>query len=135
MQLNEIRYDSAVPVEGYGPGFFRVGGEVIEGAMIATADRAAGWGGLEDLAPLEALAGQADVLFLGMGGDIAHAPAALRARLEELGLGVEVMSSPAAWATRNRAPGWKSPFCRDRMRYLVKRRPTRWAMRSSHPAS
>ena len=29
MQLNEIRYDSAVPVEAYGPGFFRVGGEVI----------------------------------------------------------------------------------------------------------
>mgnify|MGYP000278922787 CR=1 FL=1 len=78
MQLNEIRYDSAVPVEGYGPGFFRVGGEVIEGAMIATAERAAGWGGLDDLAPLEALAGQADVLFLGMGADIAHAPASLR---------------------------------------------------------
>lgn len=101
MELHEIRYDSAVPVEGYGPGFFRIDGQVIEGAMIATAERARGWDGLGDLSPLEALAGQVDVLFLGMGADIAHAPAALRARLEELGLGVEVMSSPAACRTYN----------------------------------
>ncbi|SDJ20938.1 Mth938-like domain-containing protein [Lutimaribacter saemankumensis] len=101
MEMHEIRYDSAVPVEGYGPGFFRIDGRVIKGAMIATSERAQGWAGLDDPSPLEALAGQVDVVFLGMGGDIAHAPAALRARLEDLGLGVEVMSSPAACRTYN----------------------------------
>ena len=38
---------------------------------------------------------------LGMGRDIAPAPPALRARLEGLGLGVEVMSSPAVCRTYN----------------------------------
>jgi uncharacterized protein len=101
MEMNEIRYDSAVPVDGYGPGFFRVGGETIAGAMIATAERATGWAGLDDAAPLEALAGEVDVLFLGMGAEIAHAPRALRDRLEALGLGVEVMASPAACRSYN----------------------------------
>ena len=101
MEMNEIRYDSAVPVEGYGPGFFRVGGDTIEGAMIATAERAVTWAGLDDVVALEGLAGDVDVLFLGMGAEIAHAPRGLRDRLEELGLGVEVMSSPAACRTYN----------------------------------
>ena len=48
-----------------------------------------------------ALAGKIDVLFLGMGADIAHAPKAFRAELEAAGIGVEVMSSPAACRTYN----------------------------------
>ena len=28
MRLNEISYTDAKPIEGYGPGFFRIGGEV-----------------------------------------------------------------------------------------------------------
>ena len=101
MEMNEIRYDSAVPVDGYGPGFFRVDGQVIEGGMIATASEAKGWAGFDAPDALEALADEVDVLFLGMGADIAHAPADLRARLEGLGLGVEVMSTPAACRTYN----------------------------------
>lgn len=34
MRLTEITYDSAQPVEGYGPGYFRIGGEVLEGACL-----------------------------------------------------------------------------------------------------
>ena len=30
MQLNEIRYDDATPIDGYGPGFFRIGGQVVK---------------------------------------------------------------------------------------------------------
>jgi uncharacterized protein len=47
------------------------------------------------------LAGQVDVIFLGMGAEIAHAPAGLRTRMEELGIGLEVMASPAACRTYN----------------------------------
>ena len=33
MQLSEIQYDHATPIDGYGPGFYRIGGQVIEGAV------------------------------------------------------------------------------------------------------
>ena len=101
MRLTEITYSEAQPVEGYGPGFFRIGGKVLQGPVIITPWDAGSWGGLADLDPLLALADRIDVLFLGMGVDIAHAPADLRTRVEALGLGLEVMSSPAACRTYN----------------------------------
>ena len=33
MRLTEITYDNARPVDGYGPGFFRIGGMVYEGPV------------------------------------------------------------------------------------------------------
>lgn len=101
MRLTEISYDTARPVEGYGPGFFRIGGQVLQGACLITPWDAGPWGGLEDVAAPLALAGKIDVLFLGMGKEIAHAPAEFRAALEEAGIGVEVMASPAACRTYN----------------------------------
>ena len=101
MRVTEVNFDGAVPIDGYGPGFFRVGNQVVEGPVLVTVERAMSWGGLDDIAALEALAGQVDVIFLGMGTDIAHAPHGLRDRLEALGMGVEVMNSPAACRTYN----------------------------------
>jgi uncharacterized protein len=101
MQLNEVNFDGAVPVDSYGPGFFRIGGEVINGPMIAVEAQARAWGGLADEAALIALADQADVIFIGMGAEIAHLPKPLREALEETGVGVEVMSSPSACRTYN----------------------------------
>ena len=101
MQLTEITYPDAAPVDGYGPGFFRVAGQVIEGAMLITARSARGWGGLEDSAALIALAGSIDVLILGTGAEIALAPPHLREALEEAGVGIEPMASPAACRTYN----------------------------------
>ncbi|MEL7515043.1 MAG: Mth938-like domain-containing protein [Pseudomonadota bacterium] len=101
MRLNEVTYTDAEPIEGYGPGFFRIGGQVIHGPVLTGPKGPAEWGGYEDVEPLLALAGEIDVLFVGTGADIAHPPAAFRARLEEAGLGVEAMSSPAAARTYN----------------------------------
>jgi uncharacterized protein len=101
MRLTEISYGQAQPVDGYGPGFFRVGGHVLRGACLITPWDAGPWGGLEDLSAPLSLAGKIDVLLLGMGRDIAHPPKGLRATLEEAGIGVEVMSSPAAARTYN----------------------------------
>lgn len=101
MQLNEVDYDGGMPIDGYGPGFFRIGGQVHHGGLIVHAGGLAPWGGPDEAAPLLALAGKVDVLFVGMGAEIAHLPADLRARLEEAGLGVEVMSSPAACRSYN----------------------------------
>ncbi|ULB08767.1 Mth938-like domain-containing protein [Cereibacter azotoformans] len=101
MRLTEIAYDSARPVEGYGPGYFRIGGQVLEGACLISPWGAGPWGGLEDTAGPLALADRIDVLFVGMGADVAHVPRAFRAALEEAGVGVETMSSPAACRTYN----------------------------------
>jgi uncharacterized protein len=101
IRLTEISYGQAQPLEGYGPGFFRIGGHVLRGACLITPWDAGLWGGLEDTATPLSLAGKIDVLFLGMGADIAHAPKAFRMALEQAGIGVEVMSSPAACRTYN----------------------------------
>jgi uncharacterized protein len=101
MRLTEITYDEAMPIEGYGPGFFRIGGTVVRGAVLISPWKAEGWGGLEDSATVLALAGRIDVLFVGMGAEIAHVPQAFRAEIEAAGIGVEVMNSPAACRTYN----------------------------------
>jgi uncharacterized protein len=101
MRLTEISYGTAKPVEGYGPGFFRVGGHVLRGACLITPWDAGLWGGLEDTETPKSLSGQIDVLFVGMGAEIAHVPPAFREALEAVGIGVEVMSSPAACRTYN----------------------------------
>ncbi|WP_323784727.1 Mth938-like domain-containing protein [Thalassovita sp.] len=101
MQLTEVTFRDAVPVDGYGPGFFRVGGQVLYGAVIVTTERAAVWAGLEDAEALLRLADEIDVLFVGMGSEIAYLPSDLRQQLEAAGLGVEVMNSPSACRTYN----------------------------------
>ena len=58
MRMTEISFAGATPIDGYGPGFFRVAGQVLEGAMCVT-------------------------------------------RLEDAGIGVETMNSPAACRTYN----------------------------------
>ena len=101
MRMNEVEFTDAVPVDGYGPGFFRIGGTAHEAPLVLRPSGIAPWGGLEDAATLEASAGEIDVLLIGMGPDIAHIPSDLRTRLEAAGIGVEVMSSPQACRTYN----------------------------------
>lgn len=101
MRLNEITYDDATPVEGYGPGFFRVSGQVHEGPMLLWARGKAAWGGFSDAGSLLTLAGHVDVLFIGVGAEMAYLPQDLRAALDEAELGIEVMTSPSACRTYN----------------------------------
>lgn len=101
MRLNEIAFTDARPVEGYGTGFFRVGGEVYHGPVIVGPSGVAGWQGYADVDALLVLQGTVDVLFVGTGAEIAHLPDDLRTTLEDAGLGVEVMASPAACRTYN----------------------------------
>lgn len=101
MKMKPTDFGGAAAVDGYGPGFFRVGGRVHQGAVLVTASGAAPWGGLDDRVALTALGGQVDVLFLGMGAQIAYAPADLLAALRDSGVAVEVMASPTAARTYN----------------------------------
>ena len=96
MAMQPTDFGTAIPVEGYGPGFFRVGEVVHHGPVLVTRREVRPWAGLDDRAPLLALAGQVDVLFIGMGRDIGRPPADLVALLESQGVMVEAMASPTA---------------------------------------
>lgn len=101
MRLNEITFTDAKPVEGYGPGFFRIGGAVFQGPVITGPSGSTAWAGYDDADALLDYAGHVDVLFVGTGAEIAHMPEPLRTRLEDAGLGVDVMASPTACRTYN----------------------------------
>ncbi|MEO1910999.1 MAG: Mth938-like domain-containing protein [Paracoccus sp. (in: a-proteobacteria)] len=101
MILNPTDFEGANAMDSYGPGFFRVAGKVHQGAIVVESDRVASWGGLSDLAALTELAGRIDVLFLGMGDQIAYAPRDIVAAMEAAGIRVEAMNSPTAARTYN----------------------------------
>lgn len=101
MRLTEIDFGAAQPVEGYGPGYFRIGGQAHPAPLLVVPGEVRGWDGYDDPGPLLQLAGQVDVLFIGTGAEIAHIPRDLRDRLDAAALGVEVMASPAACRTYN----------------------------------
>lgn len=101
MRLNEVVYSGAVPVEGYGPGFFRLGGKVHQGPILVMPGGVSSWGGIGDAAAILGAAASIDFLFIGMGAEIAPLDHAFRALLEEAGIGVEIMASPPACRTYN----------------------------------
>jgi len=101
MRLNEVVYTDAKPVDGYGPGFFRIGGEVYEGALVVLPTGIGPWGGYTDAQVLLNVVSDLDVVFVGTGTEISHIPTDFRKILEDAGLGVEVMSSPTACRTYN----------------------------------
>ena len=101
MRLNEVDFTGALPIEGYGPGFFRVGGEVKEAPLAVLPSGVTGWGGYEDISTLIACADDLDVLFVGTGAEAAHPPRAFREAIEAAGIGLEPMASPAACRTYN----------------------------------
>jgi uncharacterized protein len=101
MRMNEVTYTDAVPIDGYGPGFFRVAGKVHNGPLCMAGGGVMPWSGMDDIGPLLALAGQVDVIFVGTGSEIAHIDPAVRDPLEAVGIGVEIMASPSAARTYN----------------------------------
>ncbi|MBO9400889.1 MULTISPECIES: Mth938-like domain-containing protein [unclassified Shimia] len=101
MQMTEVTYADAIPIDSYGPGFFRIGGEVIEGGAVIHAKGARSWAGYEDAQAVLALAEEIDFILMGTGPDMAPVPAAFRETLEAAGIGVEPMASPSACRTYN----------------------------------
>jgi len=99
MQFTEAEFKDTLPIDGYGAGFFRVGGKVYEGAVLLLPNSISSWGGYDETAPLLAL--NVDVLFFGTGAETTHIPKELRMALEELNIGAEPMATPAACRTYN----------------------------------
>lgn len=101
MHLNEVSYNDSSPVDGYGPGFFRVGGTVHHGAILVLPTGVVAWGGFDDVQAILDLKETTDVVFIGTGAEIAHLPATFRDACDTAGIGVEPMASPAACRTYN----------------------------------
>jgi uncharacterized protein len=101
MQMNEIEFEGLLPIDSYGPGFFRLGGTVYEGAIILLPGQVIGWQDPTDFSAFLDAAQQFDVVFLGMGMDPAPLSPAQRNRFDAAGLGVETMSTPSACRTYN----------------------------------
>lgn len=101
MEVNPVRYRDGVPLDGYGPGFFRIGGEVYEGSVAVLPCGVVPWGGLEDAETLLTRGAGLDVMLVGTGAEIAHLPNDLRVALEGAGIGAEVMASAQACRTYN----------------------------------
>jgi uncharacterized protein len=104
MRMTEIPLEGQRPVDGYGPGGFRVDGNWHPGSLILLPSGLRPFDGslsAESLAAVFAAAGALDVLLIGMGPEIAPVPRALRTALEQAEIGVEVMSTPSACRTYN----------------------------------
>lgn len=101
MQLTEMTFPGTQPIEGYGLGFFRIAGAIRQGPQIFLPEKAMDWQGLDDPAPLIALASQLDVLFLGIGAEMRPLPRPFREACEAAGLPIELMATPTACRTYN----------------------------------
>ena len=101
MRLNEVSFSGAIPVDGYGDGFFRIGGEAHPAPLALLPGGIVPWRGFDDVADLCAAAPAIDVLLVGTGAGTAAIPGGFRGRLEDAGIGVEVMASAQACRTYN----------------------------------
>lgn len=101
MRLSEVTYSGAKPIDGYGPGFFRIGGGIHRGPVLILPDDVSAWRGYGETGSILAAAAELDVLFVGTGAETAHPPAAFRQALESGGIRVEAMASPSACRTYN----------------------------------
>lgn len=101
MQISEITFDGPTPIDGYGSGFFRVGGRVHNGAILLSAQGLVAWGGLGDSAAILDLAASVDVVLVGTGAEMQFLPPQFCAALEAAGIGVEAMQTPSACRTYN----------------------------------
>ena len=106
MLMHEVQFPDGTPIDGYGPGTFRIGGFVHRGGLLILPGRIGQWTPatppvIEDFAAVLALGRAIDVLLVGLGADIGLFPRAVRDAIEATGPGVDVMATPAACRTFN----------------------------------
>lgn len=104
MRMREVGFGEQRPVEGYGPGGFRIGADWYAGAVLLGPDGVEAMAdplGPAAVARLVALAGRIDLVLVGTGAEIGALPAAFCRALEAAGLGVEAMATPPACRTYN----------------------------------
>ncbi len=95
-------------IGGYGPGQFRVAGQLYRTSILVFPDRTVGWPvrfadalTLESFAAIIANTPPVEVLLLGAGARNQLIPEALRAGLRDAGIALEAMDTGAACRTYN----------------------------------
>ena len=101
MHVNEVKFFDVIPIDSYGPGFFRVEGKVLKSGIVCSRTGVSSWEGYEDFSNLENLQNKIDVIFIGTGNEISQIPEYFSKRVEKIGLALEIMSTPSACRTYN----------------------------------
>ena len=101
MHVNKVKYFDVIPIDSYGPGFFRVGGKIFKSGIVCSSSGVSSWGGYKDLNSLKNLENKIDVLFVGTGHEICHIPEEFSKTIEKMGLNLEIMNTPSACRTYN----------------------------------
>jgi len=101
MEINEVSFTGQPPVDAYGPGFFRVANAIHNGGLVLTKKGPVEWVGLSDLDTIIINKEDFDVIFIGMGDEIAPLPKEISKQLLGANVPFEVMSSPSACRTYN----------------------------------
>lgn len=96
MKFEETRYDDAVAVDSYGPGFFRISGDIVEGSVFlfdGSIRRCTLGAALKEMG--DQIEG-ADVVFIGTGADLCSLSEAELTALKKIDVGYELMATPTA---------------------------------------
>lgn len=102
MRTEEVDFTGRLPVDAYGPGFFRIDGVLRRGPIVLSRDAVLEWPGAPDDVSLAIeTARPGDLLLFGSGADYAPLPAGALERLDRAGVLVETMPTPAACRTYN----------------------------------
>lgn len=101
VHTSEMDFSGMIPVDGYGPGFFRVGGVVHQGPLALLPDGPQPWAGIGDMTLFLERAETFDILLVGTGTTFEILAPEMRVRLESAGIGVETMTTGAACRSYN----------------------------------
>lgn len=121
MKMTAVEFDGVQPpIDAYAAEGFRIAGRFVEGPVILSAAGVSAWDGVDwtrveaagaaataasldaaAAASLAALAGAVDVVLIGVGREIAPAPADFRAALDAASVRYDVIGTPAACRTYN----------------------------------
>lgn len=106
MDITPLLPEGQQIVESYGPGRFKVTGQLFQGPILVRPTKTEIWP-IADFSKLSVndfsllFDGQSDILLLGCGARALFVPPTLRQALKEKGLVVEAMDSGAACRTFN----------------------------------
>ena len=101
MHVKRLNLSGKLPIDGYGPGFFRIDGKVHRGTVAVLPTGVVAWEGTSDTRSILSAVGSVDLLLVGTGGEIRPLPDSFCDALAESSIAVEAMPTPAACRTYN----------------------------------
>ena len=96
MRVNEIEFSLRRPVDSYGPGFFRIDGEVFWGPVALLPSGSRLWSEMFDCSLADVELDQIDIAVVGTGPELTPIPAEFQDELRKIGIETEAMPTPAA---------------------------------------